>query len=184
MSQKLSTVRKGRDRWDIIYCWESIIRHEMYQSSLFYQCLVDIYQSLAKNLRLEMCWWNWICSKGYCNFDYAWNRDNRKSKLGYVINLYGSVISWKSNLQFVALSTTETKYNSHCEIERRHVAERDHTGNQCYFMVLKMEFLLQHIKSRKIIELRTCSLGDYCDINKACTSFSHERRSIQSKQTT
>ncbi|KAL1564721.1 Integrase catalytic domain-containing protein [Salvia divinorum] len=48
---------------------------------------------------------------GYCDSDYAANLDNRRSQTGYIFNLYGSAISWKSNLQsVVALSTTEAEY--------------------------------------------------------------------------
>lgn len=48
---------------------------------------------------------------GYCDSDYAANRDNRKSQSGYLFTLFGSAISWKSNLQsVVALSTTEAEY--------------------------------------------------------------------------
>ncbi|XP_042029929.1 secreted RxLR effector protein 161-like [Salvia splendens] len=48
---------------------------------------------------------------GFCDSDYAANRDNRRSQTGYVFNLYGTTISWKSGLQHVvALSTTEAEY--------------------------------------------------------------------------
>ena len=48
---------------------------------------------------------------GYFNSDYAANRDNKKSQSGYLFTLFGSAISWKSNLQSVAaLSTTEAEY--------------------------------------------------------------------------
>ncbi|XP_047939204.1 secreted RxLR effector protein 161-like [Salvia hispanica] len=48
---------------------------------------------------------------GFCDSDYASNRNNRRSQTGYIFNLYGTAISWKSGLQHVvALSTTEAEY--------------------------------------------------------------------------
>lgn len=48
---------------------------------------------------------------GYTDSDYAANLDNRRSQSGYVFNLYGAAVSWKSQLQhMVALSTTEAEY--------------------------------------------------------------------------
>lgn len=49
--------------------------------------------------------------EGYCDSDYATNRDNRKSQTGYIFTIFGSAVTWKSNLQsVVALSTTEAEY--------------------------------------------------------------------------
>ncbi|XP_042027180.1 secreted RxLR effector protein 161-like [Salvia splendens] len=48
---------------------------------------------------------------GYCDSDYASNLDTRRSQTGYVFNLYGSAVCWKSFLQnVVALSSTEAEY--------------------------------------------------------------------------
>ena len=48
---------------------------------------------------------------GYCDSDYASNRDSRKSQTGYIFTLFRSAVTWKSNLQsVVALSTTEAEY--------------------------------------------------------------------------
>ncbi|XP_047325338.1 secreted RxLR effector protein 161-like [Impatiens glandulifera] len=48
---------------------------------------------------------------GYVDSNYANDKDNRKSTTSYVFTLYGSCISWKSQLQpIVALSTTESEY--------------------------------------------------------------------------
>ena len=47
---------------------------------------------------------------GYCDSDYAGDRDRRKSTSGYVFTLGGTTISWRSRLQtVVALSTTEAE---------------------------------------------------------------------------
>lgn len=48
---------------------------------------------------------------GFVDSDYAANLDNRRSHTGFFFTLFGSVVSWKSNLQsVVALSTTKTEY--------------------------------------------------------------------------
>ncbi|XP_047940899.1 secreted RxLR effector protein 161-like [Salvia hispanica] len=53
---------------------------------------------------------------GYCDADYAANIDSRKSQSAYIFKLFGTAISWKSNLQsVVALSTTEAEYISMAE---------------------------------------------------------------------
>ncbi|KAL7129290.1 hypothetical protein ABFS83_13G056000 [Erythranthe nasuta] len=49
--------------------------------------------------------------KGFVDSDYAGSIDTRKSLTGYVFTLFGTAVSWKSNLQsVVALSTTEAEY--------------------------------------------------------------------------
>uniref|UniRef100_A0A3Q7IZ38 Reverse transcriptase Ty1/copia-type domain-containing protein n=1 Tax=Solanum lycopersicum TaxID=4081 RepID=A0A3Q7IZ38_SOLLC len=48
---------------------------------------------------------------GYSDSDYAGDVDTRRSMTGYVFNLGGSIISWKTTLQpTVTLSTTEAEY--------------------------------------------------------------------------
>ncbi|CAM8935455.1 unnamed protein product [Rhodiola kirilowii] len=48
---------------------------------------------------------------GYCDSDYASNRDNRKSTSGMFSTWCGNCISWKAQLQsVVALSSTEAEY--------------------------------------------------------------------------
>uniref|UniRef100_A0A803Q6S7 CCHC-type domain-containing protein n=1 Tax=Cannabis sativa TaxID=3483 RepID=A0A803Q6S7_CANSA len=49
--------------------------------------------------------------RGFVDSDYAGDIDTRRSQSGYVFQLNGCTISWKSNLQsIVALSTTEAEY--------------------------------------------------------------------------
>lgn len=49
--------------------------------------------------------------QGYCDSDYAGDRDRSKSLTGYVFTIGGNVVSWRSCLQpVVALSTTEVEY--------------------------------------------------------------------------
>ncbi|KAL7150071.1 hypothetical protein ABFS83_05G083800 [Erythranthe nasuta] len=49
--------------------------------------------------------------KGFVDSDYAGSIDTRKSLTGYVFTLFGTAVSWKSNLQsVVALSTTKAEY--------------------------------------------------------------------------
>uniref|UniRef100_A0A3Q7IES9 Reverse transcriptase Ty1/copia-type domain-containing protein n=1 Tax=Solanum lycopersicum TaxID=4081 RepID=A0A3Q7IES9_SOLLC len=48
---------------------------------------------------------------GYSDSDYAGDVDKRRSMIGYVFTLGGSVVSWKATLQpTVTLSTTEAEY--------------------------------------------------------------------------
>lgn len=48
---------------------------------------------------------------GFCDADYAGDRETRRSTSGYVFLFGGSVISWSSERQkSVALSTTESEY--------------------------------------------------------------------------
>ncbi|KAL1543671.1 25S rRNA (cytosine(2870)-C(5))-methyltransferase [Salvia divinorum] len=55
--------------------------------------------------------------EGYCDSDYAANIDNRKAQSRYIFTLYGTAISWKSDLQsVVALSTTEAEFISLTEV--------------------------------------------------------------------
>ena len=47
---------------------------------------------------------------GFCDSNYAGDRDRRKSTFGYVFTIGGTTISWKARLQtIVALSTTEAE---------------------------------------------------------------------------
>eukprot|EP00253_Pinus_taeda_P022624 PITA_22624 len=49
--------------------------------------------------------------RGFVDADWAGDLDQRRSKSGYVFNLFGGVVSWISKKQsVVALSTTEEKY--------------------------------------------------------------------------
>jgi hypothetical protein len=48
---------------------------------------------------------------GYCDADHGGNPDNRKSTSGYLLQLFGSTVSWCSRLQrVVALSSCEAEY--------------------------------------------------------------------------
>lgn len=48
--------------------------------------------------------------EGYCDSDYASNKDNKKSR-GFIFTMFRSTVTWKSNLQStVALSTIEAEY--------------------------------------------------------------------------
>ncbi|KAE8700517.1 hypothetical protein F3Y22_tig00110556pilonHSYRG00215 [Hibiscus syriacus] len=48
---------------------------------------------------------------GYVDSDYAGSIDTRKSLTGFIFTVFGTAVSWKSNLQsVVALSTTEAEY--------------------------------------------------------------------------
>ncbi|CAA7054408.1 unnamed protein product [Microthlaspi erraticum] len=49
--------------------------------------------------------------EGFCDSDYATDIDKRRSVTGFIFQVWGNTISWRSNLQsVVALSTTEAEY--------------------------------------------------------------------------
>ncbi|XP_062099813.1 secreted RxLR effector protein 161-like [Humulus lupulus] len=49
--------------------------------------------------------------EGYCDADYAWDRDSRRSTSAYLFLIGGNCVSWKVQIQpAVVLSTTESKY--------------------------------------------------------------------------
>lgn len=51
--------------------------------------------------------------EGYCDADYATDRDRSRSVTGYLFQVGGNTISWRSGIQpIVALSTTESEYMS------------------------------------------------------------------------
>jgi hypothetical protein len=57
--------------------------------------------------------------QSFCDSDYAGDQDSRKSVTGYVINLLGCMVAWKSKSQkSVALSSSEAEYISISEIPK------------------------------------------------------------------
>ena len=48
---------------------------------------------------------------GYCDSDFASNKDDRRSVTGYLVQLNGSTVAWKSKKQTsTTLSNTEAEY--------------------------------------------------------------------------
>jgi hypothetical protein len=62
---------------------------------------------------------------GYCDADWANDRDTRRSTTGYVIMVAGATISWASKLQpTVALSTSEAEYMAACAAAQEAIYQR------------------------------------------------------------
>ena len=81
--------------------------------------------------------------EGYCDSDYAGDKDTRKSVTGYTIYLQGCLIAWKSKSQkLVSLSSTEAKYVSISEIVK-----------DLLFVKQVLEFLNQAIKLPIVIQV-------------------------------
>ena len=60
---------------------------------------------------------NFINIEGYCDSDYAGNKDSRRSIIGLVIYFCGAPICWRSKSQIgVTLSITEGEYYTISEL--------------------------------------------------------------------
>ena len=74
---------------------------------------------------------------GYCDSDYATDRDTRKSVTGYIVYLNGVPVSWRSRSQrAVTLSTAESEYYAISEI----CSEIIFIKNMLEFLEVKIEF--------------------------------------------
>ena len=81
--------------------------------------------------------------EGYCDSDYAGDKDTRKSVAGYAIYLFGNLIAWKSKSQkSVALSSSEAEYISISEITK-----------DILFVKQVLEFLNRKIKYPIVINV-------------------------------
>jgi Reverse transcriptase (RNA-dependent DNA polymerase) len=77
-----------------------------------------------------------IVIQGFCDSDYAGDRETRKSVAGYVIYILGCMVAWKSKSQkSVALSSSEAEYISISEITK-----------DILFVKQILEFLKQEIE--------------------------------------
>lgn len=53
----------------------------------------------------------------YSNFDFVRDKENRRSLSGYIFTVFGNVISWKANLQYVyAFSATKVEFVACIEV--------------------------------------------------------------------
>eukprot|EP00253_Pinus_taeda_P033050 PITA_33050 len=60
-----------------------------------------------------------ISLQGYVDADMAGDKDNRRSTIGYVFTVGGTIVSWVSKLQrVVALSTTDADYVAATEVSK------------------------------------------------------------------
>ena len=81
--------------------------------------------------------------EGYCDSDYAGDKDTRRSVAGYAIYLQGNLIAWKSKSQkSVALSSSEAEYISISEVTK-----------DVLFIKQVLEFLEQDIKYPIIVRV-------------------------------
>ena len=85
--------------------------------------------------------------EGFCDSDYAGDRDTRKSVAGYAIYIFGCLIAWKSKSQrSVALSSSEAEYVSISEITK-----------DLLFVKQILEFLQQEVEYP--IEIKVDNIG-------------------------
>lgn len=55
--------------------------------------------------------------QGFVDSNFAQDKDNRISLSGYIFTVFGNVVSWKFNLQFVmAFSTNEVKFIAYTNV--------------------------------------------------------------------
>ena len=85
--------------------------------------------------------------EGFCDSDYAGDRDTRKSVAGYAIYIFGCLIAWKSKSQrSVALSSSEAEYVLISEITK-----------DLLFVKQILEFLKQEVEYP--IEIKVDNIG-------------------------
>eukprot|EP00963_Diacronema_lutheri_P011084 scaffold1315_cov510-Pavlova_lutheri.AAC.1 len=61
-----------------------------------------------------------IALEGYCDADFATDKETRRSRTGYLFMVNGSIIDWRSQLQStVATSTAEAEYMSLAECVKK-----------------------------------------------------------------
>ena len=81
--------------------------------------------------------------EGYCDSDYAGDKDTTKSVAGFAIYLFGNLIAWRSKSQrSVALSSSEAEYVSISEITK-----------DILFVKQVLEFLGQKIEYPIVIKV-------------------------------
>lgn len=78
-----------------------------------WQAVKWILRYIGGTLDRKLCYKNEgeLVLEGYCDSDYAADKETRRSTSGVVFTFGGNTISWKSSLQkVVALSSTEAEY--------------------------------------------------------------------------
>ena len=86
--------------------------------------------------------------EGFCDYDYATDRDKRRSVTGYVFQVGGNIVRWRSVLQHVvALSTTEAEYMVLSEATREGLWLREF----CCELGFNSQFFRLHCDSQSAI---------------------------------
>ncbi|KAJ9515817.1 hypothetical protein QJQ45_008657 [Haematococcus lacustris] len=116
VKQRLSSVfgikDLGQTRWpDIAYAVGALARHLAAPTQQHWAAAKAVLSYLKGTASQGLVFGGSDSLQGYCDADYAGDKDTARSTTGYVFTLHGAAISWSSRLQpTVAMSTAEAEY--------------------------------------------------------------------------
>ncbi|KAJ9524188.1 hypothetical protein QJQ45_005009 [Haematococcus lacustris] len=98
-------------RPDIAYAVGALARHMAAPTQQHWAAAKAVLSYLKGSASQGLVFGGNDCLQGYCDADYAGDKDTARSTTGYVFTLHGAAISWSSRLQpTVAMSTAEAEY--------------------------------------------------------------------------
>ncbi|KAJ9534588.1 hypothetical protein QJQ45_022193 [Haematococcus lacustris] len=115
VKQRLSSVfgikDLGQTRPDIAYAVGALARHLAAPTQQHWAAAKAVLSYLKGTASQGLVFGGSDSLQGYCDADYAGDKDTARSTTGYVFTLHGAAISWSSRLQpTVAMSTAEAEY--------------------------------------------------------------------------